>query len=171
MEISTKIFWCRDVHVFFCKKVPSRPFLFCLVTTWFRIWHIGAWRGMCRGLHWKLITHTFVPTLAWINIHPLNYLCTWLCWLACLPRKKIVILGFAQITPTPTLHAIWATFSTFFVPRRGWMRSNNMQRLRTWLIYFVLFAGEECNISLVLDFQKCKILHSSIYFVYDLLTE
>ena len=29
MEISTKIFWCRDVHVFFCKK-STKPSLFVL---------------------------------------------------------------------------------------------------------------------------------------------
>ena len=110
MEISTKIFWCRDVHVFFCKKVPSRLFLFCLVTTWFRIWHIGAWRGMCRGLHWKLITHTFVPTLAWINFHPWNYLCVIVYDCADLLAYQEF---FAQITPPPA-PLPWLLFSRLY---------------------------------------------------------
>ena len=74
--------------------------------------------GDVQGLTLE-INHTHICADFSLNKYSsVNYLC--------LPRKKIVILGFAQITPTPTLKAIWATFSTFFVPRRGWMRSNNM---------------------------------------------
>ena len=112
--------------MFFLQK-STKPSLFVLsgdnlvqdMTYW-------GLEGDVQGLTLE-INHTHICADFSLNKYSSVKLFMHMIVLTCLlTEEKIVILGFAQITPTPTLHAIWATFSTFFVSRRGWMRSNNM---------------------------------------------